>query len=158
MPAGFSDAAREIGMDAMTARTFWIELHTDDPGNPDAATPLTRATIANGITAGTNGYYGQWISKTGFVVEGTLTTEARYANATDVDFGTAAGGTWGSISWISIWYDANDEDAANPGTTSSAAFDTLFCVMQLQTAQTVNDEDPFVIRASTIDLISRNAA
>ena len=164
MPAGFTDAAREIGMDAMTDRTFWIELHTTDPGNPNASTPLTRtaALSAGGIAVGHNGYYGQWVARNGFVVEGTASTEARYANQNDVDFGSADNGEdqngWGTIGWITIWYDANGQATGDPGQTSSAAFDTHFCTMQLQTEQAVGNGDPFVIRASTIDLISRNAA
>ena len=158
MPAGFTDAAREIGLREQVNRSFWVELHTDDPGNPNAGTPLTRTTAANRIAAGTNGYYGQYIARNGMVVEGTLTTEARYANQTDVDFGSASGGGWGTISWITIWYDADDAAATDPGTNASTKFDTLFAIMQLQTPQAVTDGDPFVIRANTIDLVSQNAA
>ena len=162
MPAGFSDAIREIGLRAQINRSVWIELHTDDPGNPNATTPLTRQTIQNGITVGHNGYYGQHVAQGGFIVEGSATTEARYANSADVDFGSADADEdtsgWGTVSWISIWYDADDEDAADPGTSSSTAFDTLLAVMQLQTPQAISDGDPFVIRANTIDLLLRNAA
>jgi len=162
MPAGYADAAIELGLREMVNRTFWIELHTDDPGNPVATTPLTRTTIAHRITAGMNGYYGQWVAKNGFIVEGSSATEARYANSADVDFGSANNDNdntgWGEVSWMSIWYDASNADAANPNQGDSSAFDTLFSIMQLQTAQTVGDGDPFVIRANTIDLITRNAA
>ena len=162
MPAGFTDAAREIGLDAMVDRTFWIELHTDDPGNPNAGTPLSRTTAANRITAGNNGYYGQWVARGGFIAEGSLATEARYSNQQDVDFGSATSANdntgWGEVSWITIWYDNGAPATGDPGQADSSAFDTLFAVMQLQTAQTVGTGDPFVIRANTIDLISRNAA
>ena len=162
MPAGFTDAARRLGLAAQINRTFWIELHTADPGNPNAATPLTRTSAAGRIAAGTNGYYGEWVANGGFVIEGTSDTEERYSNSADVDFGSADASSntngWGSIGWITIWYDANGAAAADPGDGDSSAFDTLFCVMELQTSQTVGNGDPFVIRAGTIDLISRNAA
>ena len=158
MPAGFTDAIREIGLFAQVDRSLWVELHTDDPGNPNAATPLTRTTIANRITPGTNAYYGKYIAKGGMVVEGSSSAEARYANNADVDFGSASGGVWGTISWISIWYDANDAEATDPVRGDSTKFDALFAIMQLQTPQAVGDGDPFVIRANTIDLVSQNAA
>ena len=164
MPAGYTDAARRLGLAAQIDRTFWIELHTTDPGDPNAAVPLTRtaALSAGGIAVGHNGYYGQWVARNGFTVEGALTTEERYSNSSDVDFGTADndedGNGWGTIGWITIWYDANGQATADPGQASSTAFDTHFCTMQLQTPQAVGNGDPFVIRANTIDLISRNAA
>ena len=161
MAAGFSDAIMTVGLREMVNRTIWIELHTADPGDPVASTPITRSTGAGRITAGLNGYYGQWVAKGGFIVEGTSATQARYSNDDDVDFGTATNSSnangWGNIGWITLWYDGNDADAADPGTGNSSAFDTLLAVMQLQTAQTVNTNDPFVIRADTIDLISQNA-
>ena len=164
MAAGYSDAALELGLKEMVNRSFWIELHTADPGNPVASTPPTRSNIGSGIAAGNNGYYGQHIAQGGVTIETTASSgsESRYSNSGDVDFGSATSSTdtngWGEIGWISIWYDADDEDAADPGTANSSAFDTLFAVMQLQTAQTVGNGDPFVIRANTIDFISRNAA
>ena len=164
MPAGFTDAARRLGLAAQIDRTFWIELHTSDPGDPNASTPLTRAAALNagGIAVGNNGYYGRWVARNGFGIEGTSATEERYSNSNDVDFGSANNDDdnngWGTIGWITIWYDANGQATANPGTNSSAAFDTHFCTMQLQTNQAVGNGDPFVIRANTIDLISRNAA
>ena len=158
MPAGFTDAARELGLKEMVNRTTWIELHTADPGNPNASTPLARASVTGRIAPGTNGYYGKFVTKGGFIIEGSSDTEARYANSADVDFGSATGGAWGTIGWISIWYDASDADATDPVQADSTKFDTCFCVMQLQTDQAVGENDPFVIRASTIDLISRNAA
>ena len=162
MPAGFTDAARELGLKEQVNRTFWIELHTADPGNPNAATPLARGSVTGRIAPGTNGYYGKFVAAGGFIVEGSSDTEARYANSADVDFGAAdssdnAAG-WGTIGWISIWYDADDAAATDPVQADSTKFDTCFCVMQLQTDQSVGTGDPFVIRASTIDLISRNAA
>ena len=162
MPAGYTDAALEIGASAMVNRTFLIELHTADPGNPVANTPPTRTTAAGKITNGHNNYYPKWVAKGGFDAEGSSATEARYSNSADVEYRNADNGEdengWGSVEWITIWYDADDADAADPGTGNSAAFDTLFSVMQLQTAQTVGNGDPFVIRARTIDLISSNAA
>ena len=162
MPAGFTDAARRLGLAEQVNRTFWIELHTADPGNPNAATPPTRAAATGRIAPGTNGYYGQWVARGGFIVEGTSDTEERYSNREDVDFGSAdasdnANG-WGTIGWITIWYDADAPAAADPGQADSTAFSTLFAIMQLQTDQAVGNGDPFVIRANTIDLISRNAA
>ena len=162
MPAGFSDAIREIGLAAQLNRTIWIELHTADPGNPNAATPLTRTTVTGRITAGTNGYYGRWVAQGGFIVDGTSNTEARFANSADVDFGTAnsddnANG-WGTIGWITLWYSSASPTQGNPAQGNSAAFNTLLAVMQLQTEQAVGNGDPFVIRANTIDLILRNAA
>ena len=162
MAAGFSDAALELGIKEMVNRTFWIELHTADPGDPVGNAALTRASVAGLITRGNNNYYGQHVAAGGFIIEGTSTSEARYANSADVDFGTADAGEdntgWGTIGWISIWYDADDAAAADPGQGDPAVFDTLFSVMQLQTNQAVGNGDPFVIRANTIDLISRNAA
>ena len=161
MAAGFSDAALTLGLREMVNRTFWIELHTADPGDPVANTPLTRASVAGRITPGHNGYYGQWVPQNGFIVEGTSATQAKYSNDDDVDFGTADNSTnasgWGLIGWISIWYDGNAPAAANPGQGNSSAFDTLFSIQQLQTNQQVNTNDPFVIRADTIDLIGQNA-
>lgn len=164
MPAGFSDAALELGAAAMVNRSFLIRLHTGDPGNPVGPTPLelpgeTNA-AANFVTDGTNGYLPEHIAQGGVTSEGTSNTEARFSNAADVDFGTAgSGGGWGNVSWISVWYNAIDDDAGDPADAAARnAFSTCFAVMQLQTAQTVNANDPFVIRARTIDFISTNAA
>ena len=149
MPAGFSDAALELGAAAMVNRSFLIRLHTGD---------ICRAPA--GALQISNGYLPEHIAQGGVTSEGTSNTEARFSNTADVDFGTAAsGGGWGNVSWISVWYNATDEDAGDPAdATARNAFSTCFAVMQLQTAQTVNANDPFVIRARTIDFISTNAA
>ena len=165
MAAGFTDAAMTIGLNAMVNRSFVIELHTDDPGNPVATTPLNRATIANKVTTANNGYYPEYVAQGGFVPESSsdAAVEARFANNADIDFGSATAADdntgWGNVGWISIWYDADVPAAADPGTNTGSinAFDTLFAVMELQTAQNVNTNDPFVIRANTVDLINRNA-
>ena len=160
MPAGYSDAAMELGLDAMVDRAFWIELHTGDPGTA-TGTALTRTTAANRLTAGNNGYYGRYIARGGVTSEGSSTSEARYSNSADVDFGSATNANdengWGEIQYITVWYDANAPAAANPGQGNSSAFDTCFAVMQLATNQQVNNGDPFVIRAETIDFVSTNA-
>ena len=162
MPAGFSDAALELGAAAMVNRSFLIRLHTGDPGTPqgDALTLTGGSAAENFVTDGTNGYLPEHIAQGGVTSEGTSNTEARFSNTADVDFGTASsGGGWGNVSWISVWYNASDDDAGDPADADARnAFSTCFAVMQLQTAQTVNANDPFVIRARTIDFISTNAA
>lgn len=166
MPAGFSDAAMEIGLAEQVNRSFLVRLHTGDPGNPVGTAPLTLSTVSNLVAAGTNGYQPEFIAQGGITAEASGSAaaqamESRYSNSADVDFGTAAsGGGWGSISWISLWYDADDPDAGDPGSTTADQnmFSTHFANVQLQTAQTVNANDPFVIRARTIDFVNRNAA
>lgn len=169
MVAGFSDAAMTVGAAAMVNRSFLVRLHTGDPGNPVATSPLTLSggsnNVANLVADGTNGYQPAHIAQGGVTAEASgsaamQASEARYSNSADVDFGTASsGGGWGNISWISIWYNAADDDAAAPTNTAGRnAFSTHFANLELQTAQTVNANDPFVIRARTIDFISRNAA
>lgn len=163
MPAGFSRAAIDLGAAEMIDRSFLIALHTGDPGNPVGNTPLARgagnSAAANSVTVGTNGYAHVIIAQGAITAEGPATnTNTRYSNTADINFGSAgSGGGWGEIQYISVWYDANGPTQSADG-NSPGNFDTCFAVMELQTHQTVNASDPFVIRARTVDFIGQNAA
>ena len=140
MPAGLSDAALDLANAELLDRTMQVRLHTADPG--DAGT----ASVVNGngynhqpLAAGT-GASGGWIQE----------VTGRYSNRADVDFGEADGGSWGSVGWVTVWYDASD-----PAGTS---YDTLLATYELATAQTVEDTDPFVLRAGTMDVTFANAS
>ena len=143
MPAGFSTAALLLGISAMVDRALQVRLHYGDPGDGGLASPIAVA----------DGYSHELVGRGGFTREGA--TGVRYSNAADVDFGAAAGGNWGDgtadqpVSWISLWYDADN--------VSGVAPDTWFGNFRLSSAQQVNDGDPFVIRRNTIDIVSMNA-
>ena len=143
MPAGLSINALLLGVGAMVDQALQIRLHYGDPG---------AAGTTNGIDA-SNGYVHELVAKGGFTREGA--TGVRYSNTADVDFGSASGGAWGdgtntqSVSWISVWYDADNDAGVAP--------DTWFGNFRLSSAQQVNDGDPFVIRRRTIDIVSMNA-
>ena len=160
MPAGYSDAALELGAAAMVNRSFVVELHTGDPGTA-TGTAITRANVANKVDHEHNGYYAQYLAQnTGVTAEGSSATEARYSNAADIDFGSANSDDdtngWGNIQYATLWYDANAPGAADPGTSSPTAFDTLFAIFALATSQTVGNGDPFVIRSRTMDIVAQN--
>ena len=142
MPAGLSDDALDLANVGLLSRTMQVRLHTDDPG--DAGT-------SNAVAPGTNGYQHQALAagvggSGGWVQE----VSGRYSNRADVDFGSASGGTWGTIGWATVWYDAD----APAGT----GYDTLLATYELATAQTVADTDPFVLRAGTMDVTFGNTA
>ena len=142
--AGYNDVYLDLIAQLATDRTFQVRLHTGDPGDEGTASPV----------AAENGYEHQVIPKDS---AGSVTKEAtgRYSNSADVDFGAASSADdntgWGTINWITVWYDAND-----PANTVAGNFDTLAGKFQLATAQQVNTNDPFVIRQRTIDFVAQN--
>lgn len=146
MPAGFSPAARLLAIQLLTNRSIQVRLHYGDPGN---------AGTSNGINV-SNGYAHVHIIQGGMTREGTGDT-SRFSNTSDINFAAASGGNWGDgssdqpVSWISLWYDA--DDATN---TISGNFDTFMGAIELASSQQVNDGDPFVIRAMTLDLFTSN--
>ena len=146
MPAGYSEAALELGLAAIVDRNIQVRLHYDDPGNDGTA---------NGIDTTHSGYAHVHITKGGFTRE----SAARYSNTNDINF-AAATATLGSdsttpqdVAWLSLWYDANNED-----NTDVSMFDTHLGNFQFRTAQTVQNGDPFVIRQRTLDIVSTSVS
>ena len=145
MPVGYSNDALELGLAAIVNRTIQVRLHFDDPGNDGTANPISPH----------GGYAHVHVAKNGFTRE----SAARFSNAADISF-TAATGTWGEdsstpqdVSWLSLWYDADDADNTNAGD-----FDTHLGNFQFRTAQTVQNGDPFVIRQRTLDIVSTSVS
>lgn len=147
MPQGFSAAARLLAVQLLANRSIQVRLHYGDPGS---------AGTSNGIAAA-NGYAHVHIAQGGMTREGSGTT-SRFSNTADINFAAASGGNWGdgssdqAVSWISLWYDADDDDNIISGN-----FDTHMGSIELASSQQVNDGDPFVIRAMTLDLFTSNA-
>ena len=143
MPNAYSSNALMLAISELANRTIQVRLHYGDPGN---------AGTANAIHA-SNGYAHEILAR------GAITQESgsRYSNTADIEWNPASGGNWGDgsndqpVSWITLWYDASD--AAN---TDANNFDTLMATLRLASSQQVNDGDPFVLRARTLDLVSLN--
>ena len=141
MPAGLSDAALDLANVELLDRTMQVRLHTDDPGNAGTQNSVsgsgyTHQALPRGSSGGSSG----WIQE----------ANGRYSNRADVDFGSASGGTWGTVGWVTLWYDASDP--------AGTGYDTLLATYELATAQTVADTDPFVVRAGTMDITLGNAS
>ena len=139
MPAGLSDAALDLANAELLERTMQVRLHTADPGDAGTASPVSGNGYAHQALAAGTGGSGGWVQE----------ASGRYSNRADVDFGTATG-TWGSVGWVTVWYDASDP--------AGTGYDTLLATYELATAQTVEDTDPFVIRAGTMDVTFANAS
>lgn len=149
MPTGYTNTSRLLALSLLVNRTIQVRLHYGDPGS---------AGTSNGIAV-SNGYAHVHIAQGGVTREGTGSDGARYSNTADITYAAASGGNWGDgssdqpVSWVSLWYDAND-----PTNTNSGNFDTHMASLELASSQQVNDGDPFVIRQRTLDFTAMNPA
>ena len=140
MPAGLSDAALDLANAELVNRTMQVRLHTADPGDAGTGSAISGNGYSHQALAAGSGVSGGWVRE----------VSGRYSNRADVDFGTASGGSWGSVSWATIWYDASDP--------AGTGYDTLLATYELAVAQTVLDTDPFVLRTGTMDITFANSA
>jgi hypothetical protein len=115
-----------------TTTTFYISLHTGDPG-PDGQT-------SNEVSG--NGYARVAVTLTsGAGFDATTTADPAVTQNTNViTFPTASGGNWGTVSYFGIWTHA----------TNTAASDFVGRA-QLTSNQTINDTNTasFAIGALT---------
>ena len=140
MPAGLSDEALDLANAELLNRTMQVRLHTADPGDAGTLNAVSGNAYSHQALAAGSGVSGGWVQE----------VSGRYSNRADVDFGTASGGSWGSVGWVTVWYDADDP--------AGTGYDTLLATYELATAQTVEDTDPFVLRAGTMDVTFANAS
>ena len=103
---------------------IWLALYTDSQGDSDSGTEATgNAYVRINVTA--------WDAPSGGATE----------NTNEIDFGTASGGNWGTITSVGI---------RSSSTTSGT--DNLLLYGDLDSAKVVNDGDGFKFAAGAVDV------
>jgi len=104
---------------------IWVALYTDSQGDADSGTevPTTDAYVRINVTA--------WDAP----------SDGDTENTNEIDFGTASGGNWGTITSVGI---------KDSSTTSGD--DNLLIYGDLDSAKVVNDGDGFVFAAGALDV------